>query len=576
MSLIPKPGKDHTLSQNFHPISVINNDLKIFDRILADRLALVITSLISPCQTGFIPTRQITDNICLAANVIQDAEAHSSKVLLLSLDTNKAFNSVLWPYLDSILSKIGINGAFINGFKALYHHPRIRIKLPGCNSEYFPLGRGASHGCPLSPLLFALAIEPLVCSISSNPNIKGYVKNGQFKMSFYADDVLLFITDPLISLPNLLNTLDTFHHLTGRVNQSKCIALPINLPQPLLNTLKTKCEFTWSSGTLPYLGIRLAPFLKLIYMHNYPQSFSNIKQLLTQWSSYHISFLGRIQAIKMSFLSKLLFYFRSLPIYVPHSTIMAVQSELLKFVWQNKKPCMSRLLMHRAQSRGVLGCPDLWKYYLALRLHQLAQWHTPLSSVQWLQFKSISVVPFYLPGLLWSSFVSPKDVAQLNGIVGQSLYLWFLYKVKFKLLSNPPCLASFLGDIQFPPAFNTDQEFASWTSQGLVTLDFLLQGSSFCTFELLQHNYALHRSEFYKYLQILHFFTSMVTQKANSVKSPCENLCGEASRDRGILYKYLNDHDTTAKSIAMLGWEARVDQEIPVEDWYDMVSNMHK
>lgn len=395
-------------------------------------------------------------------------------------------------------------------------------------------------------------------------------------MSFYADDVLLFITDPLISLPNLLNTLDTFHHLTGRVNQWKCIALPINLPQPLLNTLKTKCEFTWSSGTLPYLGIRLAPFLKLIYMHNYPQSFSNIKQLLTQWSSYHISFLGRIQAIKMSFLSKLLFYFRSLPIYVPHSTIMAVQSELLKFVWQNKKPCMSRLLMHRAQSRGVLGCPDLWKYYLALRLIQLAQWHTPLSSVQWLQFKSISVVPFYLPGLLWSSFVSPKDVAQLNGIVGQSLYLWFLYKVKFKLLSNPPCLASFLGDIQFPPAFNTDQEFASWTSQGLVTLDFLLQGSSFCTFELLQHNYALHRSEFYKYLQILHFFTSMVTQKANSVKSPCENLCGEASRDRGILYKYLNDHDTTAKSIAMLGWEARVDQEIPVEDWYDMVSNMHK
>lgn len=60
MSLIPKPHKDHSIPQNFHPISVINNDLKIFSRLLADRLASVITSLISPNQTGFIPGRQIT------------------------------------------------------------------------------------------------------------------------------------------------------------------------------------------------------------------------------------------------------------------------------------------------------------------------------------------------------------------------------------------------------------------------------------------------------------------------------------------------------------------------------------
>lgn len=50
MSLIPKPGKDHSLPAKFRSISVINNDLKIFSRLLANKLAAVIPTLISPYQ----------------------------------------------------------------------------------------------------------------------------------------------------------------------------------------------------------------------------------------------------------------------------------------------------------------------------------------------------------------------------------------------------------------------------------------------------------------------------------------------------------------------------------------------
>lgn len=58
ISLLPKPNKDQTLPQNFCPISIINNGLKLFGRLLADCLSKVLTSLISPDQTGYIPTRQ--------------------------------------------------------------------------------------------------------------------------------------------------------------------------------------------------------------------------------------------------------------------------------------------------------------------------------------------------------------------------------------------------------------------------------------------------------------------------------------------------------------------------------------
>lgn len=73
----------------------------------------------------------------------------------------------------------------MHGFRAPYHHPRTHINT----SDYFTLGCGTRQGCPLSPLLFALAIEPLAPSICLDPNIKGYEKGDQeFKLSMYADN----------------------------------------------------------------------------------------------------------------------------------------------------------------------------------------------------------------------------------------------------------------------------------------------------------------------------------------------------------------------------------------------------
>lgn len=211
MSLLPKFNKNHSTPQNYRPILVIDNDLKIFVRLLADRLASVISPLIHPDQSGFIPDRQITDNIRLAMNIIQDSNLHSKTTLLLSLDMHKAFDSVSWSYLDLLLPKFGICNEFLRGFKALYHDPHIHIKLPGNNSDFFPLSRGTQQGCPLSPLLFAHANEPLSCAIRNNINIKGYTKGSEeFKLSLYADDVLLFLAEPLISLPNLIKKLWTY------------------------------------------------------------------------------------------------------------------------------------------------------------------------------------------------------------------------------------------------------------------------------------------------------------------------------------------------------------------------------
>lgn len=60
------------------------------------------------------------------------------------------------------------------------------------------------QGCPLSPLLFALCIEPLASLVRLHSDIPGVlVCNREFLISLYADDILPTLTYPLISLPNL-------------------------------------------------------------------------------------------------------------------------------------------------------------------------------------------------------------------------------------------------------------------------------------------------------------------------------------------------------------------------------------
>lgn len=192
MSLIPKPNKNHLFPQNYRPISVMNNNLKFFSRILADRLASIISSLISPFQSGFIPHRFITDNIRLATNIIQDANLSSRKLFMLSLDIHKAFDSVSWSYLSILLQRMGFCNEFSNGFRALYVNPKTRIKIPGCYSDFFSVGWGTRQGCPLSPLIFALALEPLAIAILTNQDISGYTKGASsYKFCMYADDVLM-------------------------------------------------------------------------------------------------------------------------------------------------------------------------------------------------------------------------------------------------------------------------------------------------------------------------------------------------------------------------------------------------
>ncbi len=76
------------------------------------------------------------------------------------LDAEKAFDQVEWNYLFRTLNEFSFGNTFIDWVKLLYVSPQATVSVNGLTSQMFSLERGTKQGCPLSPLHFALIIEP--------------------------------------------------------------------------------------------------------------------------------------------------------------------------------------------------------------------------------------------------------------------------------------------------------------------------------------------------------------------------------------------------------------------------------
>ena len=269
ISLILKKDKDETDPASYRPIALLGCDLKVFTKILANRLNKCIANIIHHDQTGFIPGRFSFFNVRRLMNIMYSRHDKDSKIAILALDAQKAFDQIEWRYILAVIKEFGLGDGFASWVEMLHAAPTASVITNYNRSPIFPLQRSCRQGCPLSPLLFAIAMEPLAISIRSHLSITLLILGKvDHRISLYADDMVLFLSHPEKSLPPLLELIKTFGGFSGyTINWEKSELMPLvgDMDPDFLNNL----PFHITEDKIRYLGVVIPKNPNLLYKLNY-------------------------------------------------------------------------------------------------------------------------------------------------------------------------------------------------------------------------------------------------------------------------------------------------------------------
>uniref|UniRef100_A0A672HPP6 Reverse transcriptase domain-containing protein n=1 Tax=Salarias fasciatus TaxID=181472 RepID=A0A672HPP6_SALFA len=339
--------------------------------------------LIDEDQTGFLKNRQTQDNIMRALHLVEQINKRKISSVVLSLDAQKAFDSVGWEFLLLVMKRFGFSEEFIHCIQALYSSPTARIKVNGSLSNSIILQRGCRQGCPASPTLFNLFIEPLAQMIRQESNLNGIIVGGdEYKVSLYADDVLVTLRDPGSSVPLLMKMLKTYGEYSGyvlNIHKTQVMIFNYTPTQELIQ----KYSFNWHSPHIKYLGVNIPKNLSLLFDINYKDISQKIYNNLDGWDLLPLDFGGRIRAVKMNILPKLLYLFLSLPVEIPHKQFRDWNKHISRFIWGKKRPRVRFATLLLPGDRGGMALPSLRDYYVSAQLRPPVFWCNPSYVAKW-------------------------------------------------------------------------------------------------------------------------------------------------------------------------------------------------
>ncbi|MCH79554.1 cysteine-rich receptor-like protein kinase [Trifolium medium] len=301
IALIPKVDSPQKLN-DFRPISLVGSVYKILSKVLANRLRLVIGSVIGEAQSAFVKDRQILDGILIVNEVVDEARKCKKELLLFKVDFEKAYDSVEWDYLDTVMQKMSFPFLWRKWIKECVGTAIASVLVNGSPTDEFPMERGLRQGDPLSPFLFLLAAEGLnvmMRAMVQSNFFTGYsigsVSPKVVSHLQFADDTLLL--GSWANVRALRAVLVLFEAVSGlKVNFNKSMLVGVNIAESWLAEAAAVLGCVVGKVPFVYLGLAIGGNPRRLAF--WDPVLSRIKAKLSGWKSRFLSYGGRLILLK--------------------------------------------------------------------------------------------------------------------------------------------------------------------------------------------------------------------------------------------------------------------------------------
>ncbi|XP_061999168.1 uncharacterized protein LOC133716477 [Rosa rugosa] len=223
--LIPKVPHPEYVSE-LRPIALCNVIYKICSKVIANRLKVILPTLISPFQSAFVPGRLITDNILVAnevAHYVHNKRGGSEGVMALKLDLSKAYDRMEWLFLRKVMERFGFTSSWIDMVMQCVCSVRYSFLVRGKPRGLLVPSRGLRQGDPLSPYLFLLGAEGFSALLQQKqelgflPGIEVCDGAPAVNHLLFADDSMLYANASLDDCYQIQDVIETYGRASGQL-----------------------------------------------------------------------------------------------------------------------------------------------------------------------------------------------------------------------------------------------------------------------------------------------------------------------------------------------------------------------
>ena len=389
ITLLEKTGRDPLEIGNWRPISLLCTDYKIFAKIIACRLQLVITQIVHPSQTGFVKGKNISENTLKLLSMMDFYTETNSSAVVISFDFYKAFDSVEWDPIYFTMKKFGIGPYMIDLVKILHNEMYSTVLNNGFWGNWIKLTRSTRQGCPASPAIFLLIAETLGLKIRQTVEIKGLqIADTEYKSVQYADDIWVILIPTEENINKALQIMIDFYRFSGlNINFEKTTAFKLGPIRDVEAKYYTIRKLNWTLDPVKILGIWLHPNKQVLIHKNFEEKLHKIRDILALWSRRKLSVMGRITIINTLVISQFNYQLAALPT-PPQHFFKKFRDLILDFLW-DKKPHKIRYdkIIQDYSDHGLklvdikareIALKAKWPIYFADRHEPFLYWSAPV------------------------------------------------------------------------------------------------------------------------------------------------------------------------------------------------------